>query len=108
MNFWRNIAQERSSVKQKKVLFIDDVLSSGTALKNSIPLIEKEGGIITAGIVALDRQEQEEGQQVSSRLEKQLNLPIHSISNLDNLISFLESSIATKDIAKKLKTFLSK
>ena len=65
-------------------------------------------GGITAGIVALDRQEQEEGQQVSSRLEKQLNLPIHSISNLDNLISFLESSIATKDIAKKLKTSLSK
>jgi len=96
------------SVKQKKVLFIDDVLSSGTALKNSIPLIEKEGGIITAGIVALDRQEQEEGQQVSIRLEKQLKLPIHSISNLDNLIFFLESSIETKEIAKKLKTFLSK
>lgn len=96
------------SVEGKKVLVIDDVLSAGTAIQNSIHLIEKAKGVVTAVIVALDRQEKEQQQQVSLRLEKDLKFPIHSISNLDNLIRFLESSEATKDIAEKLKSSLKK
>ena len=96
------------SVEGKKVLVIDDVLSVGTAIQNSIHLIEKAKGVVTAVIVALDRQEKEQQQQVSFRLEKDLKFPIHSISNLDNLIRFLESSEATKDIAEKLKSSLKK
>ena len=96
------------SVEGKKVLVIDDVLSAGTAIQNSIHLIEKAKGVVTAVIVALDRQEKEQQQQVSLRLEKDLKFPIHSISNLDNLIRFLESSEATKDIAEKLKSSLTK
>lgn len=96
------------SVEGKKVLVIDDVLSAGTAIQNSIHLIEKAKGVVTAVIVALDRQEKEQQQQVSLRLEKDLKFPIHSISNLDNLIRFLESSEATKDIAEKLKCSLKK
>jgi len=96
------------SVEGKKVLVIDDVLSAGTAIQNSIHLIEKAKGVVTAVIVALDRQEKEQQQQVSLRLEKDLKFPILSISNLDNLIRFLESSEATKDIAEKLKSSLKK
>tara|TARA_Y100001949_G_scaffold151683_1_gene137566 strand:- start:332 stop:958 length:627 start_codon:yes stop_codon:yes gene_type:complete len=91
------------SVKNKMVLIIDDVLSSGTALKYSIPLIQEAGGTVSAAIIALDRQEQDEGLQVSEKLANELNIPIYSISNLDNLISFLETS-GQKEIAKKLRS----
>ena len=93
------------SVKDKKVLIIDDVLTAGTALKSSINLINQCEGVVSAAIVALDRQEREEGRQISTILEEQLKIPIYSISNLENLISFLESN-DKKDLAESLKSSL--
>ena len=93
------------SVTNKKVLIIDDVLTAGTALKNSIKLIEDAGGDISAAIIALDRQEQDEGEQVSKKLVNELNIPIFSISSLENLVVYLETT-GVKDIAQKLKTSL--
>ena len=92
-------------MKNKKVLILDDVLTAGTALKNSIKLIQDAGGAISGAIIALDRQEQDEGEQVSKRLVNELNLPIFSISSLENLIIYLETT-GQKDTAKKLKTSL--
>ena len=96
------------SVKDKKVLIIDDVLTAGTALKSSINLIKEAEGVVSAVIVALDRQEIEDDQQVSISLEELLKIPIYSISNLENLISYLESSDKNRDIAEKLKSSLKK
>ena len=93
------------SVKNKKVLIIDDVLTAGTALKNSVKLIQKAGGTISAALIALDRQEQDEGEQVSKKLVNELNIPIFSISNLENLVLYLETS-DKRGIAKKLKASL--
>ena len=91
------------SVKNKRVLIIDDVLTAGTALKNSIQIIQEAGGTVSAAIIALDRQEQDGGKQISDKLAGELNIPIYSISNLDNLISFLETK-GQKEIAEKLKS----
>ena len=96
------------SVKDKKVLIIDDVLTAGTALKSSIDLIKEAEGVVSAAIVALDRQEIEDDQQVSICLEELLEIPIYSISNLENLISYLESSDKNRDIAGQLKSSLKK
>jgi len=91
------------SVKNKRVLIIDDVLTAGTALKNSIQIIQEAGGTVSAAIIALDRQEQDGGKQISDKLAGELNIPIYSISNLVNLISFLETK-GQKEIAEKLKS----
>ena len=53
----------------------------------------------------MDRQEQDEGEQVSKKLINDLNIPIFSISSLENLIIYLETT-GQKDTAKKLKTSL--
>ena len=44
-------------VKDKKVLILDDVLTAGTALKQSMEIISNAGGKITGCMVALDREE---------------------------------------------------
>ena len=67
-------------MKNKKVLIIDDVLTAGTALKNSIKLIQESGGTISAALMALDRQEQDEGEQVSKKLVNELNIPINELT----------------------------
>ncbi|MFL2705372.1 MAG: orotate phosphoribosyltransferase [Gammaproteobacteria bacterium] len=90
------------SVKDKKVLIIDDVLTMGTALKNSIRLVKESGGTISGAIIALDRQEQDQGGEVSKTLMDEFGFPIFSISNLSNLIIFLKTS-GHEGIAEKLR-----
>lgn len=94
------------SVENKNVLIIDDVLTAGTALNNSIRLIQEAKGSVSAAIVALDRQELEDNKRISGSLREELNIPIYSISDLDNLIDFLERSEGKKKIATKLKSLL--
>ena len=66
------------SVENKNVLIIDDVLTAGTALNNSIRLIQEAKGSVSAAIVALDRQELEDNKRISSSLKEELNIPIYS------------------------------
>ena len=95
------------SVKDKKVLIIDDVLTMGTALKNSIRLVKESGGTISGAIIALDRQEQDQDQggEVSKTLMDEFGFPIFSISDLSNLIIFLKTS-GHEGIAEKLRVSL--
>ena len=48
------------TLKSKKVLIIDDVLTAGTAIKNSLKIIENEKADLSAAVVALDREEKDE------------------------------------------------
>ena len=94
------------AVENKKVMILDDVLTAGTAIRNAVNLISQSGGEVSSVIVALDRQEVFEGQRAKEALEKELNIPIYSISNLDKLILFLEKSEELRRTAEKLKSSL--
>ena len=74
-----------------KVLIIDDVLSAGTAGKESIETILGLDAVPTCFIVGLNRQEKGESEISSSEeLENKFNLKVESIINLDTLITFVE------------------
>ncbi|KAF2217969.1 hypothetical protein CERZMDRAFT_31273 [Cercospora zeae-maydis SCOH1-5] len=45
------------SLKGKKVIIIDDVITAGTAIREAIGIIEREGGTLVGIVVAVDRQE---------------------------------------------------
>ena len=45
------------NLEGKKALLIDDVLTAGTAIKNSIEIIENNSGTFVGALVALDREE---------------------------------------------------
>jgi len=46
-----------SAVAGKKVLILDDVMTSGTAIRNTADMIRKAGGDVVGVVLALDRQE---------------------------------------------------
>jgi len=50
-----------AALKGKNVLVMDDVITAGTAMRDSIRLVEAEGGKIVGFVVALDRQEKMPG-----------------------------------------------
>ena len=75
------------------VMIIDDVLSAGTAARESIKIIENLNAIPKIFIVGLDRQEKGNGDlSAKAELEKDFGINVLSIVNLDALIKFSHSN----------------
>ena len=73
-----------------RVLIVDDVISAGTSLRESKELINTKGGITTAAVVAVDRQECGEGSlSAIEEMEQLHNIQVISIVNLDDIIVYL-------------------
>ena len=81
-----------------RVLIVDDVISAGTAVRESIALIRAAGATPHAVAIALDRQEKatEGGQDVSwsavQYVRDTLGLQVCSIANLAQLLQHLQST----------------
>ncbi len=79
-----------------RVLIVDDVMSAGTAARESIALIEAAGATPHAVVIALDRQEMatENGQDVSysavQYVRNRLGLQTCAIAKLSDLLQYLE------------------
>ncbi len=72
------------------VLVVDDVISAGTSVRESLALIEQAGARLAGVVIALDRQER--GRHERSAVQEVLRehgVPIIAIANLDALVGFL-------------------
>jgi orotate phosphoribosyltransferase len=78
-----------------RVLIVDDVMSAGTATRESIAIIQAAGATPHAVLIALDRQEKatENGQDVSYSavqfVQRQLGLQVCAIAKLGDLMQYL-------------------
>ena len=83
---------------QGRVLVIDDVMSAGTAVRESIAAIQAAGATPHAVVIALDRQEKatENGLDVAHSavqyVRNQLGLKVLAIATLDDLLQYLSMS----------------
>ena len=81
---------------QGRVLIVDDVMSAGTAVRESIALIQAAGAKPSAVAVALDRQEMatENGQDVPysavQYVRRELGMDVCAIASLDDLLGYLQ------------------
>ena len=75
-----------------KVILIDDVLTSGKAIKESAELILEAGASIEAVVIALDRKERaKSGKSAVEELEDELNVPVHSLASINDVIGYLQN-----------------
>ena len=73
-----------------KVLIIDDVISAGTSVRESIDIIGKQGGTTVAAVVAVDRQERGQGTTSAiQEVEQQHGIKVISIISLEQIITYL-------------------
>lgn len=74
------------------VLIIDDVISAGTSVRESVEIIAKSGAKPCGVAIALDRQEKGSGQlSAVQEVEMVHNIPICSIANLSDLLKFVHN-----------------
>ena len=73
-----------------RVLIIDDVISAGTSVGESIKLIRAAGAEPCGVVIALDRMERGQGKlSAVQEVQHNYNIPVVSIANLDDLLGYL-------------------
>lgn len=89
-----------------RVLIVDDVMSAGTAARESIALIKAAGAIPHAVAIALDRQEKatENGVDVNHSavqyVTRQLGLQVSAIARLSDLLTYLARQSSSETAAQ--------
>ncbi len=75
---------------QGRVLIIDDVISAGTSVRESVNLIQASNAIPCGVVIALDRMERGAGAlSAVQEVRQSYNIPVISIATLDDLSGFL-------------------
>ena len=83
-----------------KVLIIDDVISAGTSVRESVTLIAANQATACGVSIALDRQEKGLGElSAVQEVEQQNSIPVISIAKLTDLLSLVEEN---KEMAHNL------
>jgi len=87
-----------------RVLIIDDVITAGTAIRESVEIIQAAGATPAGVIIALDRQERGQDERSAiQEVEDSLGITVISIVRLEHLIGYLqESADRTGEVEKVL------
>jgi len=93
-----------SSLEEKKVLIIDDVMTSGTSVGEAIDFVEKKGGIPVLVVIGCDRQEKGKESEFSAvqEFERQYKIPVVATITLANIIEYLSENEKYSDILEKI------
>ena len=71
-----------------RVLIVDDVISAGTAIRESLALIRANGATTAGILIALDRQERGQGaQSAAQEIAGEFNTPVIAIAQLEQLLA---------------------
>lgn len=71
------------------VLIIDDVITAGTAIRESLKLIASNGARVAGVLIALDRQERGQGQRSAAQeISDEFGIPVIPIVSLSELLAY--------------------
>jgi orotate phosphoribosyltransferase len=91
---------------QGKVLIIDDVISAGTSVTESIQLIRAVGAVPAGVVVALDRQERSHGAlSAIQEVQQRHSIPVLSIINLDQIINCITGIDEMNDALLRIQSY---
>jgi orotate phosphoribosyltransferase len=91
---------------QGKVVIIDDVISAGTSVRESVEMIRAAGAEPCAVLIAIDRMERSgpEGQltphSAVQEVSRLYGIPVISIGSLDDLLGYLSRAGADPELAR--------
>ena len=89
-----------------RVVIIDDVISAGTSVRESVHMIRDQGAQPCAVLIALDRMEKSGAEGALSALsavqevEQSFGIPVIAIANLNDLFSYLSEPGAQTELAQ--------
>ncbi len=100
---------------QGRVIVVDDVVSAGTATRESVAIIRAAGAQASALVIGLDRQEkatevtadgvQDMPYSAVQHVQKQFGLEVFAIARLGDLLQYLQSSGANNEHSERVAAY---
>jgi orotate phosphoribosyltransferase len=76
-----------------RVLILDDVISAGTSVRESVAIIRARGAEPAAVVIALDRMERGQGAlSAADEVEQAYGIPVVPVATLEDLLAYLADS----------------
>ena len=89
-----------------KVLIIDDVISAGTSVRESLDIIAADQATPAGVVIALDRQERGQGERSAiEEVETDHGIPVAAIITLADLIEYLEEQPPLRDALERILAY---
>ncbi|KAJ2885035.1 hypothetical protein IWW38_005362 [Coemansia aciculifera] len=83
-----------AALQGKRILVVDDVITAGTAIRESMDIIREAGATLAGVVVAIDRQEKGRGensaQSAIQEIEQQYGAPVVAVVTLGNVVEYLK------------------
>ncbi|WP_448556742.1 orotate phosphoribosyltransferase [Thalassotalea montiporae] len=94
------------SALEGKVMLVDDVITAGTAIRESMEIIQANDAELSGVLIALDRQEKGKGElSAIQEVERDFGTKVISIVTLGDLISYLEEQDDMADALAAIKQY---
>lgn len=89
-----------------KIMVIDDVITAGTAIRESVDIIKNAGATLCSIVIALDRQERGRDQRSAiQEVEESLGITVTSIVTLAHLLEYLQNTPGHDDDVDKITAY---
>lgn len=73
-----------------RVLIVDDVISAGTSVRESVEVIQEAGATACGVVIALDRMERGTGElSAVQEVKRDYGIPVIAVATLDDLMAYL-------------------
>ncbi len=91
-----------------RVLMLDDVLTSGKAIRGAANLIRSEGAEIAGVVIAMDRAEVMAGSDDTavSDLRSELGAPVISIAHVSDVLAYLDQAPAQSEALSAMRSYV--
>jgi orotate phosphoribosyltransferase len=77
-----------------KIMLVDDVITAGTAIRESMEIIKAHGAQLSGVLIALDRQEKGQGElSAIQEVERDFGTQVAAIVTLGDVVTFLEEKV---------------
>jgi len=89
-----------------RVLIVDDVITAGTSVRESVEIIRRQGAQPAGVVIALDRQERgADGHSAVAEVRERFGIPVVSILTLEHLIAFLQDRADGLELLERLRSY---
>lgn len=94
------------SALEGRIMLVDDVITAGTAIRESMEIIKANGADLAGVLVAIDRQEKGKGElSAIQEVERDFGCAVISIVSLTDLITFLEEKGDNTEHLEAVKSY---
>ena len=88
------------------MLIVDDVITAGTAIRETMAILDAHGAMPAGVMIALDRRERGQGElSAVQEVERAHNITVTPIVTLDDVVTFLAEQPEQTEFLEKMQNY---